>query len=1160
MSTPQQHRSPTPLFLWLGYVVFVIYGSLVPLQYKARSMDSAIEAFQKIPFLKLGIESRADWVANGVLYVPVGILTVLALRTLLPRLATLLALPIALVFCAALAVGVEFTQIFFPARTVSQNDVMAELIGSVIGLVLATRFSHWFAAVFHSLLQDSQRLLHLALDAYIVAYLAFALFPFDFLLSADEITNKANSNLWGWLLAGSSNRASIVVLQLTAEVILTLPLGWWLARGIRERASRRRTQRQLARRSQESISPGHSNHTHSHPPRAHFGLAIVFGLALGLLLEIAQFFIASGTSQGLSVLTRLAGVVAGVTLSRYAIGWKLEDAARWIRRFGWMLLIPYLLALLEVNGWLSNRWQGFGYAQEQWGKVNFMPFYYHYYTTEAIALFSLAAVTMSYLPISIGAWAARRSPRVVAALALVTAGIVETGKLFITGSHPDPTNLLIAAAAAWISASLLVFLATGKLVPQQDSSGLAASGKPAQPTRSPSQTTENRPVAASWAILALCLVLVAGWLLWFPSLRLLVATVLAASCIAVWFQPRLIFAILPAALPVFDLAPWSGRFFLDEFDVLVVTSLAVAYVRTIHAPFAAPQFRLARANVKRPPTGLAITAVATLVVLSMAGSTTLGLMPLTWPDANAFNNYFSHFNALRIAKGGLWALLLWRLSRRFVLAQIDVRRQFAWGMTAGLALTILWIVWERAVFPGLWTFNTDYRVTGAFSATHTGGAYIDCFIAAAIPFLIVLTLEQRHWLVKIAGLGLTLASTYALMVTYSRGGYLAYAVAVAVVLLALVLKSARKSARKLGQSMALLGLAVAMLVVALPVFMSDFMQSRLASAGADLDFRTAHWADSLAIRDPDVMTSLFGMGMGRFPEAKYWRSTLHPKVATYRLLSEPKDGRNNAFLRLDAGESIGLEQFVAIEPGQKYWLKFDVRPSHANINVTIPICEKWLLTSFQCVNPSIDLGLQKATWRSVELQVDTRDLAQQPWLMGRPVKLSLTHSTANSTLDFDNLHLLSENGAELLQNGDFTHGLDHWFFSMAGTLHAHWRTHNLFVSVLFDQGWFGLVAMVALLGLASVKAAKGAWRGDVLAAGSLAALCGFVVGGLFDTQIDAPRFLLLLLLLAWASIVPSAVSDTRPNGTNDPRGDQRKDQVEGLPAHEGRREQAATGQ
>ena len=33
-------------------------------------------------------------------------------------------------------------------------------------------------------------------------------------------------------------------------------------------------------------------------------------------------------------------------------------------------------------------------------------------------------------------------------------------------------------------------------------------------------------------------------------------------------------AIIPAALPVLDLAPWSGRFYLDEFDLLILVSLS----------------------------------------------------------------------------------------------------------------------------------------------------------------------------------------------------------------------------------------------------------------------------------------------------------------------------------------------------------------------------------------------------------------------------------------------------------------------------------------------------------------------------------------------------------------------------------------------------------
>ena len=1066
----------------------------MPLKYQALSLDEAWAAFQNIPYLQLGIDSRADWVANGVLYVPVGFLTHFLLTSKLRRAWAPLFFGFAATFCVGLAVSVEFTQLFFPPRTVSLNDLIAEVIGSLIGIAVAARLGNWFASLLHSFLHDSARLLVLGLDAYVMAYFAFALFPFDFLLSWSELANKLHSGSWGWLLADGGPRLSIQLVKLLAEIGLTLPFGLLLARFAGQN-------------------------------RASYALAVVTGLFLGGFIEIAQFFIASGISQGLSVLTRVAGVCVGLALSRYVerqgSGFTLKEAGAVIRRFVPYLLLPYGLILLEVNGWITQHWHGISAAKVLLAEVNFMPFYYHYYTTEAIALFSLAAVSMTYVPVGVMTWASRGTPIFAAVLALLAAGAIEAGKLFIKGSHPDPTNLLIAAAAAWITVSLLALLSVARLAKPQDSPGLKPNHESILSSKHSPKAPATRPATGSWVGMVFCLALAAAWVFAFPSLRLLIAVVLAASCLAVWFQPRLAFALIPAALPVFDLAPWSGRFFFDELDVLILTTLAVAYVR---APFIEPVAARSRSQPgQRSAPDLAITVVATLLMFSFAIATLRGLMPFAVPDINAFNNYFSNYNALRIAKGGLWALLIWRLSKRFLLAQIDVRRQFAWGMTAGLALTVLWIVWERAAFPGLWDFNDAYRVTGPFSATHTGGAYIDCFLAAAIPFTIALTLEQRRWVVKIAGLALILASTYALMVTYSRGGYVAFAVAVGVALLAVALKSARK----LQHSLVLVGLALAMALVALPVFRSDFMQSRLASAGTDIDFRSAHWADSLAIRDPDLMTSLFGMGVGRFPETKYWRSTLHPKVATYRLLSEQKEGRNNTFLRLDAGESIGLEQFVAIEPGQKYWLKFDVRPSHSNTKVTIPICEKWLLTSFQCVNPSIDLGAQKATWRSVELQVDTRDFARRAWPMGRPVKLSLTHSLANSTLDFDNLRLLGENGAELLQNGNFAHGLDHWFFSIVGTLHAHWRTHNLFVGTLFDQGWFGLVAMVALLGLASVRAAKGVWRGDVLAAGSLAALCGFVVGGLFDTQIDAPRFLLLLLLLMWASFVP----DVRTNGT-----------------------------
>jgi hypothetical protein len=52
------------------YLLFVIYGSLVPLIFRTMPLTKAIEAFKNIPFLELGIGSRADWVANLLLFMP----------------------------------------------------------------------------------------------------------------------------------------------------------------------------------------------------------------------------------------------------------------------------------------------------------------------------------------------------------------------------------------------------------------------------------------------------------------------------------------------------------------------------------------------------------------------------------------------------------------------------------------------------------------------------------------------------------------------------------------------------------------------------------------------------------------------------------------------------------------------------------------------------------------------------------------------------------------------------------------------------------------------------------------------------------------------------------------------------------------------------------
>ena len=260
-------------------------------------------------------------------------------------------------------------------------------------------------------------------------------------------------------------------------------------------------------------------------------------------------------------------------------------------------------------------------------------------------------------------------------------------------------------------------------------------------------------------------------------------------------------------------------------------------------------------------------------------------------------------------------------------------------------------------------------------------------------------------------------------------------------------------------------------------------------------------------------------GLFRIRFAKFGEN-FNPRAATYRHESE----EGNTYLRLGSGDSLYLEQLVSIEPGQKYVLKLDVRPSRPNDTVTIPICEKWMLSSYNCIWQATGLGKDFGTWRRITVPLNTNEFAISPWYSRRPIKLSLSYATANSTIDIDNVGLETEFGAKLLSNGDFSDRLDHWFFATDG--HLQWHVKSLFYGVLFDQGWFGLLSLCVLLVLALGRAAMHTYTGDVIAGALLAALSGFLVVGIFDTLIDAPRFLLLLLLLAMFSAAGPA-SGTR---------------------------------
>ena len=598
------------------------------------------------------------------------------------------------------------------------------------------------------------------------------------------------------------------------------------------------------------------------------------------------------------------------------------------------------------------------------------------------------------------------------------------------------------------------------------------------------------------AVLAACASVVV-WLQGFPVQPVLLGLGLFALALTVAWRPWLLWWWVPALLPVLDLAPWSGRLYFDEFDALLAVLLPMAWWRSPAATTTPPDRRLR----------LALCAV----VASCALSALHALWPWPGMDANAFIGLLSPFSGLRAVRGAAWALLLWALYRRQRAAGWNVSGAFGNGMVLGLLGAVLFIIGERVAFTHWLDVADTYRVAGPFSAMHIGGAYVECYLVATLPFLVVrLWPPAPAWRLA-AGAVLLAAAVYAVMVTFSRGGYVALALAMLLTLLA----TARQRGRPVHR--ALTGTAIAAITVAAawPVLMGGFAQSRLATVNSDLLVREDHWTRTVALMDAGAPSWLLGMGMGQFPATLLMRSTAEQRSASFRL----GDDAGQRFLRLGGGQPVFIDQAVASQPGQSYQLRAKLRSTTPGASLTVSLCEKWLVASARCSIIAIAAGPGSGEWRSLTQPLNSAEVGAAPAGRGRPVKLSVFNS-GSATVDLASIELVDADGRALLRNGGFSDGMDHWFFTSDD--HLAWHAKSMPIALLFDQGVLGLLAFGGLLALALVRAARAAWSGQAESAPLLAALAAFAAVGLVDTLIDTPRFLMLWLLLCCLA------ADTRP--------------------------------
>lgn len=583
------------------------------------------------------------------------------------------------------------------------------------------------------------------------------------------------------------------------------------------------------------------------------------------------------------------------------------------------------------------------------------------------------------------------------------------------------------------------------------------------------------------------------WAWFFPRWEVSLLCGLAIYAVLLWRYRHAWLLVVPAALPLLNLAPSTGRFFLDEFDLLLAVTSAMALW---HGQVAGPQISLSR------PVATALGVFGLFWSVSLV----IGLLPFSPLDANAFSTYWSHYNSLRVGKGLFWGAVLLALLRFTVPATPGlVMRWLVPGMWLGLAGVIAVGLWERWLFADLFDLSAAYRITATFSSMHTGGSHIEAYLAVAIPFAWFALERKRGAATKAAGLILLTLGAYLTVLTAARGGVLALGVVTTVMLLG-SWRARRGRGEGAGPVMlAGAGLALVGAVMFLGVS-GGYLQQRFAQSERDWATRLGHWQEALAMRDRGWRAALFGMGLGRFPEAWLYRSSHPVRPGTYQFTDENGD----RYLRLSAGEVLYLAQRVEVRPGHDYTLSLRLRSGGANARLEVPLCEKHLLDSRRCQWTAIPLTAD-GRWHAHVVKVKSGTLGEGDWLSRRPIAFSLYNGRAGTLVDVDDVQLRDEAGHDLIRNGDFAAGGDDWFFSTHS--HLPWHIKNLWVGILFELGWLGLLSFMLLAGVTIVGLGRRLWQGSYRASVLLAALSGFLTVGIFDSLLDAPRLATLFFLL-----------------------------------------------
>jgi glycopeptide antibiotics resistance protein len=436
-------------YSWLAaaFLALAIYGSLVPLHFRPKPLHEAAASFRAALAEPVDFGSRSDWAANILLFIPMGFLAMAALSVDRPRSVGWLAALLVIPACVVLSAAIEFTQLFFPDRVTSVDDIVAESIGGVLGtslwLAAGQRITLWLRRFWVDL-GGGQSSAGTLLQAYIVFLVLVQAMPMDLTISPAMLYHKYREGrvILVPFTAGADVDVFARVQKYVTNMAFFFPVGV-LAAGLANPFWRRRR---------------------SWP--------VLTGLGFGLagLIELMQLFVLSRYFESTDIVTGGLGVLVGWGLgikhfqaepgdSLRNLGVADGQVARTDRR-------SLGLAYGALVGWLTLmvffEWQPFNFnfssaeAARRLHAMSFIPFADYQQSPYLSAFDQICSKTVLFLPVgALLAWVGfgprgRAGNFLVVVPAVLFTALLEAGQLFLPTRYASVTDVVIESFGIWL--------------------------------------------------------------------------------------------------------------------------------------------------------------------------------------------------------------------------------------------------------------------------------------------------------------------------------------------------------------------------------------------------------------------------------------------------------------------------------------------------------------------------------------------------------------------------------------------------------------------------------------------------------------------------------------------------------------------------------------